>query len=75
MITAMTTGEMQHAAKLIEVDGVEALQTVTQLYGRDIAMVLLVAHIRRGEGSMDSYPSDPGIDARVEEVLRRNNLE
>jgi hypothetical protein len=59
--------EMQQAAKLIELDGLDAFQTVAAKYGKSIAVALLVAHMRRSHGSMDVSEPHPNLD---EEVLQ-----
>lgn len=66
----LTVDEMQDAAKMIEVDADEAFRTVTERYGEDVAMLLLIAHLRRSYGAMDRYPPDPAINRKVEDFLR-----
>ncbi|GAG31916.1 unnamed protein product [marine sediment metagenome] len=62
------------AAKMIEADGVDAIQSCTRKFGKDIAGVLLVAFIRRSEGSMDSWPAPEHVVPNVNEALERHNL-
>ena len=71
----LSISDMQAAAKLIEADGHEAYHTVTARYGEEIARILLVAHLRRSLGAMDSYPSDPSIDDRVRHFLYEIGIE
>lgn len=66
--------ELQEAARKIEIDGAEAYHTVRRMVGEDIARVLLIAHLRRQLGSMKSYPPDPDIDGRVEEMLQEMGI-
>lgn len=61
--------ELMSAAKSIEADGIEAFQSVTDRCGRDIALALLVAHLRHQLGSDRSFPPDPEIDDRVSRLL------
>lgn len=70
----LSIGDMQEAAKLIEVDGDEAYHAVSARYGEDVARLLLVAHLRRSFGAMESFPSDPSIDGRVEDFLRERGI-
>ena len=56
---------MQEAARLIEIDGDEAFETVSRRFGESVALLLLVAHLRRGFGAMKAYPPDPEIEGKV----------
>ncbi len=62
--------EIQAAAKLIEADGDQGFWTTSQLYGEEIAIVLLVAHLRRSYGSMETHPASPEIERRVNDHLK-----
>ena len=66
--------QMQEAAKLIEIDGSEAYETVCRRFGEQVAQLLLVAHIRRNYGSMDSYPPNPSINAGLAVSLRKHGI-
>lgn len=66
--------EMQTAAKMIEVDGDEGYHACCRSFGEEVATLLLVAHLRRSFGSMESFPSDPAIDERVEHHLRESGI-
>lgn len=67
----LTISDMNHAAKMIEVDGDEAFNAVSDLYGDQVAKLLLITHIRRREGSMNQYPPDLSIDKLVFETFKR----
>jgi ribA/ribD-fused uncharacterized protein len=56
---------LQAAAKKIEADGIDGLNSAAQLIGLPSALALLVALLRRHYGSMDTWPADPDIDGRV----------
>lgn len=56
---------LQQAAKKIEADGCEELHSAAHLVGMPAALALLITHLRRGYGSMNSWPADPEIDAKV----------
>lgn len=70
----LTLQQMQEAAKLIEIDGVEAYHTTVSRFGLEVAQLLLVAHLRRCFGAMDSYPPNPEIESQVTEQLRKLGL-
>lgn len=74
LIPRLSLADAQAAAKMIEIDGIEAFQTACR-YGFDAAYLLLVAHLRRALGSTASYPPDPGIDAQVKQMLIRHGIE
>lgn len=61
--------ELQSAAKSIEADGIEAYRSVADRCGRDVALALLVSHLRHQLGSDRSFPPDPEIDERVSRML------
>ena len=65
----LTLQAAQEAAKLIEMDGAEATRTVAQRFGKDIALVLFVAHVRRSLGSTETFPPDSTIDGLVEKMV------
>ncbi|NTW22697.1 hypothetical protein HGA34_04135 [Candidatus Falkowbacteria bacterium] len=60
--------EMNEAARLVEIDGIEAYATVSKVYGEETAMLLIVAHLRRAHGSMDGFPPDPPVKEIVDTV-------
>ncbi len=65
----LTIQEMNDAAKKIEIDGEEAFQIVSEMYGGQVAKLLLITHIRRRMGSMRQYPPDPEIDDKIFETF------
>jgi len=62
--------KIQNAAKMIEADGDEAYFSVRQRYGKEVASILLVAHLRRSFGSMKTFPPDHDIDEKVSKFVR-----
>jgi predicted NAD-dependent protein-ADP-ribosyltransferase YbiA (DUF1768 family) len=64
----LTIEDMNEAARLIEIDGVEAYATVARKYGNETAKLLIVAHLRRAHGSMDGFPPDPALKAIMDTV-------
>lgn len=60
---------LQHAAKVIEIDGDDGIQTAAELVGMPTAIALLIAHYRYVVGSAKTYPPDPEIDKQVIEYL------
>ncbi len=65
------------AAYLIETDGVYAVNKTVTLVGKDVAIALIIAHIRRQilSSSENKYsPFDPQINVEITEILKKNNL-
>lgn len=74
MNKSMTLDEMQEACKMIEVDGDECVRACANQFGWQVARLLLVAHLRRGFGSMEGYPPRLEIDNEVRAHLGNNGL-
>ena len=62
------------AARKIEADGAEAYQTVSRLYGIEVANLLLVAHLRRGYNPSGQWPSPPDVVEKVNACLEKIGL-
>ncbi len=67
----LTIEQMNKAARIIEIEGADGYVAAAREFGREAAMLLLVAHLRRAAGSMDSFPPDSAIDASVIETVDR----
>lgn len=67
-ITSSQLGLFQLAAKLMEREGVSAFQKLCELYGKEVAFLLLVVRLRR------ELPAGPDIDKRVGKFLRDAGL-
>jgi len=65
---------LQKAAKIIEVEGIDGHPSVVRSFGNEVANFLLVAHLRRNFGSMNSFPPDPAIDGKVQEFLESKHI-
>jgi hypothetical protein len=74
MINPYDLEELHDAAKIIEYDGLDAYYTCVERYGSDIANALIVAFLRRAEGSEHCYPEPEGIRIKVNEGLRKRGL-
>lgn len=74
MISLEKLSQWHLAAKYIEVDGAEGVQSATRVVGEEIALALLVAHLRRSLGSTDSYPARPGIEEETNAILKNLDL-
>ncbi|MBM3272253.1 hypothetical protein FJY94_03185 [Candidatus Kaiserbacteria bacterium] len=74
MIDSHSLLRLHAAATKIEVDGIEAIRTVTTMVGEEVAVALLIAHLRRSLGSTQKYPPDPTIRTRVDTLLRTEGL-
>lgn len=61
---------MNEAARMIEIDGLEAYQAICDRYGNEWATLLSVAHLRRQLGSCETYPPDPSIDEKVIALMK-----
>lgn len=62
---------LQQAAKKIEVDGKEGCYSAAKLVGWEMATALLMTHVRRNFGSMETCPALPEIDDKVVGVLKK----
>jgi hypothetical protein len=74
LFTQQDVERFHAAAKMIEADGVDAIQSCTRKFGKDIAGALLVAFIRRTEGSMDSWPAPDHVIPNTNKALKRHGL-
>ncbi len=70
----MNIDRLFQASKTIEEEGIDGIHTTIELVGKQTALSLLITHLRRGFGSMNSYPAGPEIDEKVKAVLIKNNL-
>ena len=70
----MSFEKINDACRLIEVEGIEGYQTASQRFGKEVADLLLIAHLRRSHGAMTSYPPDPTIIQRVLADLEESGL-
>ena len=57
------------AAKAVEADGIGGFREASEIVGAAAAFALVVAHLRRGCGSMKTFPADPDIDQQVNGYL------
>lgn len=72
MKSAKSLPLMHAAAMAIEADGADGFNRAVELAGWMAAVALMVAHLRRAEGSMKTCPADPDIAERVDaELIRR----
>lgn len=65
------------AALLIEREGTDAIHKVIDLVGEDVAIALLIAHIRRQLTAPPKFkylPLDPQINVEITEILKKNHL-
>ncbi|MDP3963793.1 MAG: hypothetical protein Q8Q39_04835 [bacterium] len=60
---------LNKVAGIIEEDGVDGYRTATRLIGEEVANALLIAHLRRNFGSMETYPARPEIIDLVNQEL------
>lgn len=74
MIARSNLEGYHEAAKMIEVDGVNAYQTVSERFGKEIAEVLIVAFLRRNLGSMNTFPPKEEIIRQTNAVLSERGL-
>ncbi|TSC51886.1 MAG: hypothetical protein LiPW41_653, partial [Parcubacteria group bacterium LiPW_41] len=65
---------LQHAAKAIEVHGIEGYPLVVSSFGEEVANTVLVTHLRITMGSMEGFPPNPEIDERVKVLLESKNI-
>jgi len=71
-MTAVASFDIFHTAcKKIEVDGTDGFWSCAELVGFPVAINLLIGHLRRSLGAMNSFPADRRIDAEVDEILAK----
>ena len=63
--------DIQAAAKFIEQDGAEGLQSATRLVGEEVAMAIMVTVLRDSLGARKTYPSDPEVNEAVYNCVKR----
>jgi hypothetical protein len=60
---------LHQAAKLVREKGTEAGRTLVELVGPDIAVALLIAHVRQDLAQQESHLVDADLDERVNEIV------
>lgn len=67
--------QIQAAARMVEHEGVDCFHTIKERVGEDVALALIIAHLRREfGGGKGGYPSDTSIDAKVVEALKKERI-
>ena len=66
MINPRKLRDLQYAAKIIEENGIDGVESASKIVGLEIARAMIVMHLRRNHGSCDSYPSDPRVNQILE---------
>ena len=61
----MTTKEMHKACRLFEQSGEAAFEEAERRFGREVAKLLLICHLRREQGSMGRFPHQDIISQKV----------
>jgi len=61
--------KIQIACTLIEEDGIDGFHAAKDSVGYENALLLLVAHMRRQYGSMNSYPAAGLVSGKVEDFF------
>lgn len=74
MLSPDNLKELQAAAKIIESDAAGGIQLAIRIVGEDVAIAMLVLYLRISSGSTKSWPADPLIDNRVQDLLAQANL-
>ncbi len=63
------------AVKLIEEDGIEGFHSAAKLAGNDVALALIITHLRRSMGSMKTYPAgSEGLNIEVAHFLKQAKI-
>jgi hypothetical protein len=70
----VTTEQLHSAAKTIRADGIEGIQTASQLVGRDIALGMLILFLRMQHNKDGGWPDLPDTTGKVNEILAREGL-
>ncbi|MFA5358649.1 MAG: hypothetical protein WC310_02385 [Patescibacteria group bacterium] len=71
----MISEVLQRAAKILETDGIKGINMVIEIIGKDMAVAMLVMHLRYNLGSGDHCPDEERISAAVTEILEREQLD
>lgn len=66
--------ELHAAAKIIESDAAGGIQLAIRIVGEDAAIAMLVLYLRMSSGSTKSWPADPSIETRVQDLLIQASL-
>ena len=74
MFTQNELTKIHSAAKIIEEDGVEGINTAAASVGPAIAMAMLIMHVRRNLGSASTFPARAGIVEETNELLEKERL-
>jgi hypothetical protein len=74
LLTPETAERWHHAAKLIEVDGVNAYWACRERYGEDIANVLIIAFLRRNFNPNEQFPIPEEVTKKTNYTLCREGL-
>ncbi|MBI5138734.1 MAG: hypothetical protein HZA95_02970 [Candidatus Vogelbacteria bacterium] len=69
MLNSEQISRIHRAAKLIEEEGSEGLLSASVIVGEGVATALLISHLRRSLGSMDTYPARPEIEQETNAIL------
>jgi hypothetical protein len=70
----MNLANIFEAVRIIEQEGIGGINTAIDLVGKPTAVALLITHLRRALGSMNSYPADSNIDIEVKNILNDRGL-
>ncbi len=62
------------ASKIIEEEGTDGIRSATEIVGPETATALLITHLRRQLGSMESFPANPDINPKVMQILEQEKL-
>lgn len=61
-------------SKMIEVDGVNAIESAAKAHGENEATIALVSYLRREAGACKAYPTPDSILGDVDAVLKKHGL-
>ncbi|PIP26306.1 MAG: hypothetical protein COS71_00300 [Candidatus Moranbacteria bacterium CG06_land_8_20_14_3_00_40_12] len=70
----LTVDQIQIAAKMFEHDGIECFSSVKEKFGKEVALILVVAHLRHKFGSERACPSEKYINVRVVKFLKKKGI-
>lgn len=66
--------QLHAAASIIRADGVDGIQSATRLVGHDVAMGMLVLHLRQAYNPEGGWPDKGDTAGKVNEMLKREKL-
>lgn len=72
LLSEEQAAKIHRAAKLLQEDGIEAIESAAKIVGEDVALAMLVLFVRIGIAGQGRYPIDSSLEDTANEFLRQN---